>query len=42
MDWTKITDSKEVIDLLKQREKIEEKIRGLDNMALIYYELESL
>ena len=42
MDWTKITDSKEVIELLKEKERIEQKIKSLDKMALIYYELEQL
>jgi hypothetical protein len=42
IDYTKITDNEEVIRLLKQREEIEEKIRAIDEKALIKYEIESL
>ncbi len=40
IDWKKVTNNKEVIKLLKQRNKIEEKIRTIDENALIKYELE--
>ncbi len=39
IDFTKITDNPGVIDLLKQREEIEKRIRELDDVALILYEL---
>ncbi len=42
IDYTKITDNPEVIKLLKEREIIEAKIRELDNMALIEYEVLAL
>lgn len=40
--WTKVTDNEEVIRLIKEREKIEEQIRSIDEMALVRYELEVL
>lgn len=42
IDFTKITDNQEVIDLLKQREEIEKRIRELDDVALILYELQKI
>lgn len=42
MDWTKITDNTEVKKLLKQRTEIENKIKAIDENALIMYELELL
>lgn len=42
IDFTKITDNPEVIDLLKQREEIEKRIRELDDVALILYELQKI
>lgn len=42
IDWTKVTDNEEIIRLIKEREKIEEQIRAIDDMALVRYELESL
>lgn len=42
MDWKKITDNKEIIKLLKQREAIEDKVREIDDMVLIRYELEKI
>ena len=42
IDWTKVTDNEEVIRLIKEREKIEEQIREIDEMALVRYELEAL
>jgi len=42
MDFTKVTDNEEVIRLIKEREKIEEQIRAIDEMALPLYELEVL
>lgn len=42
IDWTKVTDNEEVIRLIKEREKIEEQIRTIDEMALARYELEAL
>tara|TARA_B110000285_G_C15076604_1_gene591122 strand:- start:750 stop:902 length:153 start_codon:yes stop_codon:yes gene_type:complete len=42
MDWTKITDNAEVIELLKQRTEIENKIKAINKNALIMYELELL
>lgn len=42
IDLTKVTNNEEVIKLLKEREKIEEQIRAIDEMALVRYELELL
>ena len=42
IDWTKVTDNKILIKLIKEREKIEEQIRAIDEMALVRYELEVL
>ena len=42
IDYSKITDNPEVIKLLKQRIELENKIKSLDEMALINYELELL
>lgn len=42
IDYTKISDNDEVINLIKEREILEKKIMELDNKALIKYELESL
>ena len=42
IDYTKVTDNEEVIKLLKQREELEDKIRAIDEKALIKYELEYL
>ncbi len=41
IDWTKVTDNEEIIRLIKEREKIEEQIRAIDEMALVRYELET-
>lgn len=42
IDWTKVSDNKEVVTLIKEREKLEEQIRAIDAMALIRYEVEVL
>ena len=42
INCSKVTDNEKIINLLKEREKIEEQIRLIDNMAIIRYELESL
>lgn len=42
IDYTKVTDNVEVIELIKKRNILEKQILKLDNMALIKYELESL
>jgi hypothetical protein len=42
IDWTKITDNEEVIKLIKERDKIEDLIRSIDEMALVRYELQAL
>lgn len=42
IDWKKVTDNDEVIKLIKEREKIDEQIMALDEMALVRFELESL
>ena len=42
IDYTKVTDNEEVIKLLKQRKELEDKIRVIDEKALIKYELEAL
>jgi len=42
IDYTKVTDNEEIIKLIKKREKIENRIRAIDKMALVRYELECL
>lgn len=42
MDWSKVTDSDEVKELLLQRECIEKKIQSIEEMALVLYEVERL
>lgn len=42
MDYKEITENAEVIKLLKQRKKIEDKIKAIDETALINYELKLL
>ncbi len=42
IDFSKISENEEVIELLKQREEIERKIISIDNIALINYEIEKL
>ncbi len=42
IDWSKVTDNEEVILLIKELEKIEAKIKAIDKMALINYQLEVL
>ena len=42
IDYSKITDNPKVIELLKQRIEIENKIKAIDETALIMHELELL
>lgn len=42
IDFSKVTEIMEVVELLKQREEIERKINQLDDKALVNYELEKL
>lgn len=42
IDFSKVTEIEEVVELLKQREEIERKINQLDEKALLNYELERL
>jgi hypothetical protein len=42
INWSKISDNKEVIELIKKRITLEDQIRNIDDMALINYELECL
>ena len=42
IDYSKITNNSEVVKLLKQRLKLEAKIKALDPMALINHESELL
>lgn len=42
IDFSKVTENEEVIELLKHRENIERNINQLDEKALINYELEKL
>jgi hypothetical protein len=42
MDYSKITDNPEVIKLLKQRIELENKIKAIDENALIKHEIELL
>ena len=42
IDYSKITDNPRVIELLKQKTEIENKIKAIDETALIKHELELL
>ena len=42
LNWQNITDNKTVKELLLERMKIEQKIKELDEKALINYEIEAL
>ena len=42
IDYSKITDNPKVIELLKQKIEIENKIKAIDETALIKHELELL
>lgn len=42
MNWSNITENEEIIKLLVERKKIEDKIKAIDEKALIMYELEIL
>lgn len=42
IDYTKISDNPEVIRLVKAIELLEERVREIDNMALVRRELELL
>ena len=42
IDYSKVSDNPKVIELIKEREKIEKQIRELEEMALVKYELEIL
>jgi hypothetical protein len=42
IDYSKITDNPKVIELLKQRIELENKIKAIDEMALVRHEIELL
>ena len=42
IDWKKVTNKPEVIELIKLRELIDVRIRSIDKMAFVNYELEML
>ena len=42
IDYSKVSSNPKVIELIKEREKIEKHIRELEEMALVKYELEVL
>lgn len=42
IEYSKITDNPEVIELLKQRIDLENKIKAIDETALIKHEIELL
>lgn len=42
IDYTKVSDDPNVINLIKQREQIEKQIKEIDEMALIKYEMQVL
>ena len=42
LNWQNITENKTVKELLLERMKIEQKIKELDEKALINYEIEAL
>jgi hypothetical protein len=39
IDYSKITNDKELVKLIKKRDKIEDEIRKIDPMVLVRYEL---
>jgi hypothetical protein len=39
INWSEVTDKEEVIELIKKRDEIEEKIMKLDDKAILKYEL---
>jgi hypothetical protein len=41
-DWDKVSKNNEVIELIKQKIEIEKKIRAIEKMALVKFELECL
>lgn len=41
-NWGNVSENLEVINLLKERRKIEEKVKVLDEFALVKYEYEIL
>lgn len=42
IDYSKVTNNPRVIELLKERNKIEEEIKSIERMALVKYEIETL
>lgn len=42
IDYAKVSDNEEVIELIKQRNEIEKQINELDENALLNYELQKL
>lgn len=40
IDWNKISNNSEVIELIKELQELEHKIRKLDDRALMKYQLE--
>lgn len=42
IDYKKVSSNKEVIQLIKERDELERKIKKLDKMALVNYELQAL
>jgi hypothetical protein len=42
VDYSKVTDNEEIIEMLRERARLEEEIRKMDPMALVNYELEAL
>tara|TARA_R110002167_G_scaffold340531_1_gene548475 strand:- start:24 stop:167 length:144 start_codon:yes stop_codon:yes gene_type:complete len=42
IDYTKVSDNQNVIELIKKRDEIEKQIREIDEMALVKYEIEAL
>ena len=42
IDYSKVSDNELVIELIKQRERIEKEIIEIEEMAIVKYELEVL
>jgi hypothetical protein len=42
LDWKNISNNDEVIKLIKEREIIDEKIKEIDEMAIVRYSIECL
>jgi hypothetical protein len=42
IDWSKVSDNDEVINLIKQIDELEKKVRAIDEKALLNWRMEEL